>query len=42
MVVVEKGEDIFKIENHKKLALYIEEKHNVKIEKTDDDILFIE
>jgi len=38
---ISKYENI-KIENHKKLALYIEEKHNVKIEKTDDDILFIE
>ncbi|MGA8264512.1 MAG: hypothetical protein WB779_08740 [Ignavibacteriaceae bacterium] len=42
MVVVEKGDDIFNLDNHKKLALYFEEKHNVKIEKTDDDILFIE
>ncbi len=42
MVVVEKGDDIFNIDNHKKIALYIGEKHNVKIEKTDDDILFIE
>ena len=42
MVVVEKGDDIFDIDNHKKIALYFEEKHNVKIEKTDDDILFIE
>ena len=42
MVVVEKGDDLFNPANHKKIALYIEEKHNVKIEKTDDDILFIE
>jgi hypothetical protein len=42
MVVVEKGDDIFNFENHIKLALYIEEKHSVKIEKTDEDILFIE
>ena len=42
MVVVEKDEDIFNFENHKKIALYLEDKHNVRIEKTDDDILFIE
>ena len=42
MVVAEKGDDIFNVDNHKKIALYLEEKHNVKIEKTDDDILFIE
>jgi hypothetical protein len=42
MVVVEKGDDIFNIDNHKKIALYLEEKHKVKIEKTDEDILFIE
>ena len=42
MVVVEKGENIFDLKNHKKIAVYLEDKHNLKIEKTDDDILFIE
>lgn len=42
MVVVEKGDDIFNVDNHKKIALYLEDKHVVKIEKTDEDILFIE
>ena len=42
MVVVEKGEDVFDSKNHKKLAVYLEEKHKTRIEKTEDDILFIE
>jgi|SRR3972149_653210 len=42
MVMVEKGKDIFNFDNHIKLALYLEDKHKVKIEKTDQDILFLE
>jgi hypothetical protein len=42
VVVVEKGENIFDFSNHKKLAIYLEEKHKTRIEKSDDDILFIE
>jgi len=42
MVVVEKGENIFDSVNHKKLAVYLEEKHKTRIEKSDEDILFIE
>ncbi len=42
MVVAEKQDNILDLKNHKKIALYLEEKHNVKIEKTDADILFIE
>ena len=42
MVAVEKNENIFDLKNHKKIALYLEEKHNVKIEKSEEDILFIE
>lgn len=42
MVLCEKNENVFDIKNHQKIALYLEEKHNVKIEKTDEDILFIE
>lgn len=42
MVVSEKGKDIFDFKNHKKIALRIEEKHKIKIEEIDEDILFIE
>lgn len=42
MVLVEKGNDIFNFDNHKKIAVYLEEKHRVSIEETEDDILFIE
>jgi hypothetical protein len=42
MVVVEIGKDIFDFNNHLKIALYPEEKHRLKIELTDEDILFIE
>ncbi|OGU29571.1 MAG: hypothetical protein A2057_12840 [Ignavibacteria bacterium GWA2_35_9] len=41
-VVVEKGKDIFNLKNHKKIAVYLEEKHKARIEETDADILFIE
>src|SRR3989339_655698 len=41
-VVVEKGKDIFNLQNHKKIAVYLEEKHKARIEETDADILFIE
>lgn len=42
MVVVEKGKNVFNHENHMKLAVYLEDKHIARIEKTDEDILFIE
>jgi hypothetical protein len=42
MVVVEKGEDVFNFDNHIKLALYLEDEHKIKIEYTNEDILFIE
>ncbi len=42
MVLVEKGSDIFNFDNHKKIAIYLEEKHQVTIEETEEDILFIE
>ena len=42
IVIVEKGKDIFNFANHKKLAFYLEEKHQVKIEETEEDILFLE
>ena len=42
MVVVEKGKNVFDFDNHKKIAVYLENKHKARIEKTEDDILFIE
>ncbi|MEJ2195130.1 MAG: hypothetical protein P8X73_09785 [Ignavibacteriaceae bacterium] len=42
MVVVEKGKNIFNFDNHLKIALYLEDKHVVRIEKSDHDILFLE
>lgn len=42
LVIVEKGKDIFDFANHIKLAVYLENKHKLRIEKSDDDILFIE
>jgi len=42
IVLVEEGKDVFDWKNHRKIALYLAEKHNVTIEETDADILFIE
>lgn len=42
MVLVEKEKDIFNLENHIKLAVYLKEKHKAVIEMSDEDILFIE
>ncbi len=42
LIAVDKADDVFDTKNHHKLDLIFEEKHNVKIEKTDEDILFIE
>jgi len=42
MVLVEKGKDIFNFDNHQKIIIYLDEKHRVNIEKTEEDILFIE
>ena len=42
MVIVEKGEDIFDMNSHIKLALHIKDDHQIEIEKVDGDILFIE
>lgn len=42
IVIVEKDKDMFNLKNHRKLALYPGENHVLKIEATDDDILFIE
>jgi hypothetical protein len=42
LVIVEKGKNIFDFANHIKLAVYLDDKHKLRIEKTNDDILFIE
>ncbi|HED38493.1 MAG TPA: hypothetical protein ENI76_09675 [Ignavibacteria bacterium] len=42
LVAVDKEDDLFNTDNHYKLALHLEEKHKLTIEKTDEDILFIE
>ncbi len=42
MVAVNFGEDVFNLNNHRKLVLYLKEKHVVEIEATDEDIIFIE
>ncbi|MHB8580722.1 MAG: hypothetical protein ACYDA4_12835 [Ignavibacteriaceae bacterium] len=42
IIAVEKNKDIFQMENHIKLALRVQENHKLIIEKTDEDILFLE
>lgn len=42
MIVVEKDRNVFNFDNHIKLALYLEDKHYLKIEKVDEDILFVD
>jgi len=42
LIAVEKGKDIFNFENHIKLDIHVGEEHKLTIEKTDEDILFIE
>ena len=42
LVVVENGKDIFDDSNHRKLVLHFLEKHKLKIEETNEDILLIE
>ncbi len=42
MIVVDKKNDIFNFDNHIKIVLRVEDDHRLKIEKTDEDILFIE
>lgn len=42
IVVVENGEDIFNIKNHRKLTLHLEKDHQITIEELDGDIIFIE
>lgn len=42
LVVVEDGKDIFDLKNHKRLILHLQEKHVIRIEEADGEILFIE
>lgn len=42
LVVVEKGNDIFELGNHKKLALHIKDQHKLEIEEINNDIMFID
>jgi hypothetical protein len=42
LVLVEIGNDIFDLKNHKRLILHLQEKHIIKIEEADGEILFIE
>jgi hypothetical protein len=42
LVVVEEGKDIFDINNHRRLILHLQEKHLLKIEEANGEILFIE
>jgi hypothetical protein len=42
LLIVEKGKDVFDLNNHIKLLLRLGEDHKLTIEKTDEDTLFIE
>lgn len=42
MILVEKGKNVFDFSSHRQISLYLEDKHKVKIQETDKDILFIE
>jgi hypothetical protein len=42
LVIVEKDNDIFDFDNHRKILLYLNQNHQLSIEETDEDILFIE
>lgn len=42
LLLVEKGKDIFKVENHKKIMVSLKEKNKAKIEAANKDILFID
>jgi hypothetical protein len=42
MIVVEKGKDIFNTKNHIALTLHPEENHKLRIEKLDENQIFIE
>lgn len=42
LVVVEKGNEVFDLNNHRRLILHLSEKHIVKIEEANGEILFLE
>ena len=42
LIAVEKDKDIFNFDNHIKLDIHVGDEHKLTIEKTDEDILFIE
>ncbi len=42
LIVVDKKKDIFDFKNHIKLVIHVEDDHKLTVEKTDEDILFIE
>jgi hypothetical protein len=42
MIVTEKNTDIFDPKSHIKLSVYLEEPHNLRVEKTPEDIPFID
>ena len=42
IVAVEKGKDIFDLNNHVMLGLHLKDKHSIEIELLSDDDLFIE
>ena len=42
LIAVDTDKDLFNFDNHIKLAVRVEDEHKLKIEKTDEDILFIE
>lgn len=42
MIIVEKGKDIFNINEHRKIALHPEGKHILLIKELDENIIFID
>ncbi len=42
LVVVEEGKDLFDFGNHRRLILHLKEKHYLKIEEANGEILFVE
>lgn len=42
LIVVEEGDDVFNLKNHKKIILHIKEHHELKIEEAGEDSIFIE
>ena len=42
LILVEKGKDIFDLNNHRKIALHPEDKHILKISELDKETIFID